>query len=142
MVCGSVASPRPQLTIKRNIITGSGGPGIDVQTGAGFLITQNSTYGNGVGGTTGVALVAGELRRPVGLQRLLHVAAALRAGLTVEEIYAVGKRYLRESKKALARAANEIKPGASVEEAKEIVKSDHPARFEEARPLAGHWTEL
>src|SRR5438552_3292153 len=31
-----------------------------------------------------------------------------------------------------ARLANEIKPGASVEEASEIVKSDHPSRFEGA----------
>ncbi len=53
-------------------------------------------------------------------------------GLPVDEIYAVGKKYLRESKKALVEVAAAIRPGASVEEAKEIVKSDHPARFEEA----------
>ena len=53
-------------------------------------------------------------------------------GLPVDEIYAVGKKYLRESKKALVQVAAAIRPGASVEEAKEIVKSDHPARFEEA----------
>jgi uncharacterized protein (DUF885 family) len=53
-------------------------------------------------------------------------------GLTVEEIYAIGKKYLRDSKKALARIAGEIKPGASIEQAKEIVKEDHPERFEGA----------
>ncbi|TLZ74952.1 MAG: DUF885 domain-containing protein [Methanobacteriota archaeon] len=53
-------------------------------------------------------------------------------GLPVDEIYAVGKKYLRESKRALVEVAAAIRPGASVEEAKEIVKSDHPARFEEA----------
>ena len=70
-----------------------------------------------------VGIGAAKFRKLVRLREL---------GLTVDEIYAVGKKYLRESKKALIRVANEIKPGASVEEAKEIVKSDHPARFEEA----------
>ncbi len=50
----------------------------------------------------------------------------------MDEIYAIGKRYLRESKRTLARLANEIKPGASIDEATEIVKSDHPPRFEGA----------
>src|SRR5438445_342898 len=53
-------------------------------------------------------------------------------GLNVDEIYAIGKKYLRESKRTLARLANEIKPGASVDEANEIVKSDHPPRFDGA----------
>ena len=70
-----------------------------------------------------VGIGAAKFRKLVRLREL---------GLTVEEIYAVGKKYLRESKRALVRVAKEIQPGASVEEAKEIVKSDHPARFEEA----------
>lgn len=70
-----------------------------------------------------VGIGAAKFRKLVRLREL---------GLTVEEIYAVGKKYLRDSKRALVRVANEVKPGASVEEAKEIVKSDHPARFEEA----------
>src|SRR5438132_5396272 len=70
-----------------------------------------------------VGIGAAKFRKLVRLREL---------GLTVEEIYAVGEKYLRESKRALGRVAKEIKPGASVEEAKEIVKSDHPARFEEA----------
>src|SRR5437667_110625 len=70
-----------------------------------------------------VGIGAAKFRKLVRLREL---------GLTVDEIYAVGKKYLRESKRALVRVAKEIKPGASVEEAKEIVKSDHPARFEEA----------
>src|SRR5437867_2686176 len=68
-----------------------------------------------------VGIGAAKFRKLVQLREL---------GLTVEEIYAVGKKYLRESKRALVRVAKEIQPGASVEEAKEIVKSDHPARFE------------
>src|SRR3989449_846496 len=74
-----------------------------------------------------VGIGAAKFRKLVRLREL---------GWTVEEIYAVGKKYLRESKRALDRVAKEIKPGASVEEAKEIVKSDHPARFEEALAYA------
>src|SRR6266571_5342985 len=70
-----------------------------------------------------VGIGAAKFRKLVRLREL---------GLSVDEIYAVGKKYLRDSKRALVGVANEIKPGASVEEAKEIVKSDHPARFEEA----------
>jgi uncharacterized protein (DUF885 family) len=72
-------------------------------------------------GTMGIG--AAKFRKLVRLREL---------GLTVEEIYAIGKKYLRESRRALTRLANEIKPGASVEEASEIVKSDHPPRFEGA----------
>src|SRR5213594_1217193 len=70
-----------------------------------------------------VGIGAAKFRKLVRLREL---------GLTVDEIYAIGKKYLRESKRTLARLAKEIKPGASVEEAKEIVKSDHPPRFEGA----------
>src|SRR5439155_1242524 len=73
-----------------------------------------------------VGIGAAKFRKLVRLREL---------GLTVEEIYAVGKKYLRESKRALGRAAKEIKPGASVEEAKEIEKSDHPARDGDDRAL-------
>jgi uncharacterized protein (DUF885 family) len=70
-----------------------------------------------------VGIGAAKFRKLVRLREL---------GIAVPEIYAIGKKYLRESKKALAQVANEIRPGATVEQAKEIVKSDHPARFEEA----------
>ncbi len=53
-------------------------------------------------------------------------------GLTVDEIYAIGRTYLRESKKQLATLAGQIKKGATVEEATEIVKGDHPPGFPEA----------
>src|SRR5436309_14907483 len=56
-----------------------------------------------------VGIGAAKLRKLVRLREL---------GLTVEEIYAVGKKYLRESKRALVRVAKEIQPGASVEDAK------------------------
>lgn len=70
-----------------------------------------------------IAIGASKFRRLVRLREL---------GATVEEIHAVGRRYLRASRRELARVAAEIRPGASVEEAKELVKEDHPARFEDA----------
>ncbi|MGQ0797761.1 MAG: DUF885 domain-containing protein [Methanobacteriota archaeon] len=69
------------------------------------------------------------VRVGVGAARFRRLVRLRELGLTVEEIYAVGKRYLRESKRELARIATEIRPGATVEEAKEIVKSDHPEDF-------------
>jgi uncharacterized protein (DUF885 family) len=68
----------------------------------------------------------------IGVAKFRKLVRLRELGLSVDEIYAVGKKYLRDSKRALVSVANEIKPGASVEDAKEIVKSDHPARFEEA----------
>jgi MSHA biogenesis protein MshQ len=56
VIYGSMGSPRPQMTISRNIITGSGGDGIAVLTGSGFLITQNSLYGNNVGKDGGLGI--------------------------------------------------------------------------------------
>jgi len=52
--------------------------------------------------------------------------------LTLEEIYDLGWKYLKESKEELARIAGQVKAGATVEEAKEIVKGDHPKAFPEA----------
>ncbi|HYT01115.1 MAG TPA: DUF885 domain-containing protein [Thermoplasmata archaeon] len=72
------------------------------------------------------------VRVGVGAAKFRKLVRLRELGMTVEEIYAVGKKYLRDSKRELARVAGEIQRGASVEEAKEIVKSDHPARFEEA----------
>lgn len=68
----------------------------------------------------------------IGTAKFRKLVRLRELGATVEEIYAVGKKYLRDSRKELARLAREIKPGASVDEAKEIVKEDHPPRFEEA----------
>jgi len=68
----------------------------------------------------------------IGATKFRKLVRLRELGLTIDEIYAVGKKYLRDSKRALARLAQEIRPGASVDEAKEIVKEDHPKRFEEA----------
>jgi len=68
----------------------------------------------------------------IGTAKFRKLVRLRELGATVEEIYAVGKKYLRDSRKELARLAGEIRPGASVEEAKEFVKEDHPDRFEGA----------
>ena len=53
--------------------------------------------------------------------------------LTQEEIYELGWWYLHESKSRLGQIASRIKPGASVEEVKSLIKGDHPKNSEEAR---------
>ncbi|MHA2105064.1 MAG: DUF885 domain-containing protein [Candidatus Hodarchaeales archaeon] len=53
-------------------------------------------------------------------------------GLTPNQILNLGKKYLKSSKLALRKAANEIKSGASIEDVKKIVKSRHPKTFEHA----------
>jgi len=68
----------------------------------------------------------------IGAAKFRKLVRLRELGMTVDEIYAIGKKFLRESKKALVRLSGEIRPGASVDEAKEIVKEDHPVRFEEA----------
>jgi len=73
-----------------------------------------------------------EERLGIGAAKFRKLVRLRELGLTVDEIYAIGKKYLRHSKRELARLAGEIKAGATVEEAKEIVKGDHPARFEDA----------
>ena len=53
-------------------------------------------------------------------------------GLTTEEIYSLGKKYLSSARKQLSTLAGQIKPGASVEEVKGIVQAKHPKDFAEA----------
>jgi uncharacterized protein (DUF885 family) len=72
-------------------------------------------------------------RLGIGAAKFAKLVRLRELGLTVDEIYAIGKRYLRGSKKELARLAGQIKPGASVAEAKAIVKGDHPKTWDEAR---------
>lgn len=52
--------------------------------------------------------------------------------LSLEEIYDLGWQYLRESKEQLAAIAQQIKPDATVDEVKDLVKGDHPEQFAEA----------
>lgn len=68
-----------------------------------------------------------EDRVGIGPARFRRLLALRELGLTVDEVYALGKRYLRESRRELERLAKEIPGGGTVEAAKEAVKGDHPA---------------
>ena len=68
----------------------------------------------------------------IGAAKFRRLIALRELGLTVDEIYAIGKRFLRESRRELGRLAQEIPGGGSVEGAKEAVKGDHPADWKEA----------
>jgi trimeric autotransporter adhesin len=45
-----------QITISKNIITGTSGPGIVIMGSRGITITRNSIYGNGVAGVSGLGI--------------------------------------------------------------------------------------
>ena len=68
----------------------------------------------------------------IGAPKFRKLVRLRELGLTVEQIYAVGQGMLRDSKRQLKALARGIQPGASVKEASEIVKSDHPVAFPEA----------
>jgi len=68
----------------------------------------------------------------IGAAKFRKLVRLRELGMTVEQIYAIGQRMLRDSKRQLKTLANEIQRGASVKEAAEVVKSDHPAAFPEA----------
>ncbi len=68
----------------------------------------------------------------IGAAKFRKLVRLRELGLTVEQIRALGVKFLRDSKRQLAALAKEIRPGATVEEAGEIVKEDRPARFQEA----------
>ena len=74
-------------------------------------------------GTDVIGIGAAKFRRLVRIREL---------GLSVEEIRALGVKFLRDSKRQLQGLAGEIRPGATVDEASEIVKEDRPKTFEEA----------
>ncbi|MFQ5909324.1 MAG: DUF885 domain-containing protein [Thermoplasmata archaeon] len=69
---------------------------------------------------------------PEKLQRLLELSSI---EMPVEEIYSLGKRYLKEEKEKAGRIAKEIDPQASLEKVKELIKADHPKDFEEVMEL-------
>jgi len=53
-------------------------------------------------------------------------------GMSSEEIYQLGVKYLRELKEERARIAAQIAPGKSVEEVMKMIEKDAPKTFEEA----------
>ncbi|MFA5896305.1 MAG: DUF885 domain-containing protein [Thermoplasmata archaeon] len=68
----------------------------------------------------------------IGATKFRKLVRLRELGLTVDEIYAIGKKYLRNSKRELARLAGEIKKDARVDEAQAIVKGDHAKTWDEA----------
>ncbi len=65
-------------------------------------------------------------------EEMFHKVIELKhLGLSVTEIRELGDKYLDWCKKRLEELAEEIKPGAGVEEVREIVKSDHPENFDQ-----------
>ena len=65
-------------------------------------------------------------------EEMFHKVIELKhLGLSVIEIRELGDVYLDWCKKRLEELAEEIKPGAGVEEVREIVKSDHPENFDQ-----------
>ncbi|MFQ6128675.1 MAG: DUF885 domain-containing protein [Thermoplasmata archaeon] len=69
---------------------------------------------------------------PEKFQRLLELSSI---EMPVEEIYALGKRCLEEEKERVKKISKLINPQASLEEVKELVKSDHPKDFAEVMEL-------
>ncbi len=63
----------------------------------------------------------------IGAAKFRRLVALRELGLTVDQVYALGKRFLRESRRELERLAREIPGGGTVEQAKEAMKSAHPA---------------
>jgi uncharacterized protein (DUF885 family) len=65
-------------------------------------------------------------------EEMFHKVIELKhLGLSVTEIRKLGDMYLESCKKRLEELAEEIKPGAGVEEVRELVKSDHPENFDQ-----------
>ncbi len=65
-------------------------------------------------------------------EEMFHKVIELKhLGLSVAEIRELGDKYLDWCKKRLEELAEEIKPGAGVEEVRELVKSDHPENFDQ-----------
>lgn len=63
----------------------------------------------------------------IGPAKFRRLLALRELGLTVDEVYGLGKRYLRESRRELERLAKAMPNGGTVEAAKDAVKGDHPA---------------
>ncbi len=67
----------------------------------------------------------------LGKEKLDKLIGLKRLGLSTGEIRALGLDYLDRFKKVLEELAEVIKPGATVEEVREQVKSNHPESFDQ-----------
>ncbi len=68
----------------------------------------------------------------MGIRKFRRLLRLRELGLTVEQVRALGTRILRDSKRQLKSLAGQIRRGATVAQASDLVKSDHPATFAEA----------
>jgi len=68
----------------------------------------------------------------LGPDRLERLLALRGLEMSSAEILRLGEEYLRDSKEKLRKYAEMIKPGASVEEVRALLKSHHPRNFQEA----------
>ncbi|MHA2329508.1 MAG: DUF885 domain-containing protein, partial [Candidatus Hodarchaeales archaeon] len=66
----------------------------------------------------------------IGSQKFSRLIESRKLGKTPDEILKFGEEIFHETKKELEKLANDLFPGKSVEEAREIIKSDHPPTFE------------
>ena len=112
---GKAALPGPEFASLQEAIAKSGAALVDQERWIKTELQPKAVERVGIG--------AAKFRRLLALREL---------GLTVDEVYAIGKRYLRESRRELDRLAKELKRGSSVEAAKEAVKGDHPSDWKGA----------
>ncbi len=68
----------------------------------------------------------------MGMRKFRKLVRLRELGLTVEQVRGIGVRMLRDSKVQLKALAGRIQKGASVAEASDLLKSDHPATFPDA----------
>ena len=73
-----------------------------------------------------------EERYGMGAKNFNQLLKLRHLGYSKTEIYNLGKKYLNTAKRELKALAKQIKPGASIEEVKEMVQQNRPRDFAEA----------
>jgi uncharacterized protein (DUF885 family) len=68
----------------------------------------------------------------LGEERFAKLVELRELGMDVEEIYALGQKYLQDLKEERKKLAEEIGPGLGIEAVTQKIKGDHPKDFEEA----------
>lgn len=66
----------------------------------------------------------------LGEEKLRKLIELKNLGLSVDEIRSLGQEYLDSFKKELERLADIVKPGATVDEIRDRIKSNHPESFD------------
>lgn len=106
-----------------------GGPKERLQEGIAVTLEATQQYATWIQDDV---LPKAEDRLGIGEDAFRKLLEYRHLGLSLEEIYILGWTYLNDSKAELATIAAEIKPGASVDEVKALVKGKHPKEFPEA----------